>query len=113
MRKILLAVIAISFFYVTNGQNAERCGSNEVIKQQMAADPAYAKKVEELLKNKGSYSRNDKKGKPPSPSSITIPVVVHVVYNTAEQNISDAQVQSQIDVLNEDFSATNNDYNNY
>jgi hypothetical protein len=39
--------------------------------------------------------------------------VVHVVYNTGEQNISDAQVQSQIDVLNEDFTATNKDYNNY
>jgi len=38
---------------------------------------------------------------------------VHVVYNSAEQNISDLQVQSQIDVLNADFSALNSDYNNY
>lgn len=79
----------------------------------MAADPGYAKKVEALLKNKGNYSRDKKKGPPGSQVSITIPVVVHVLYNTADQNISDAQVQSQIDVLNEDFSATNNDYNNY
>jgi hypothetical protein len=34
---------------------------------------------------------------------VIIPVVVHVVYNTAAQNISDAQIQSQIDVLNADF----------
>ncbi|MFC5268987.1 M43 family zinc metalloprotease [Adhaeribacter terreus] len=40
---------------------------------------------------------------------ITIPVVVHVVYRTASQNISQAQIQSQIDVLNEDFSKTNAD----
>jgi len=32
-----------------------------------------------------------------------IPVVVHVVYKTAAQNISDAQIKSQIDVLNADF----------
>jgi hypothetical protein len=38
-----------------------------------------------------------------------IPVVVHVVWNTAAQNISDAQVTSQIDVLNRDFRATNPD----
>src|SRR5688572_5473693 len=38
-----------------------------------------------------------------------IPVVVHVVHNTAAQNISDAQIQSQIDVLNDDFRATNAD----
>jgi len=38
-----------------------------------------------------------------------IPVVVHVVSNTAVQNISDAQIQSQIDVLNRDFRRTNPD----
>ena len=43
---------------------------------------------------------------------ITIPVVVHVVYNTSTENISDAQVQSQIDVLNEDFRRTNSDADN-
>ncbi|MCK6601643.1 MAG: T9SS type A sorting domain-containing protein [Bacteroidetes bacterium] len=35
--------------------------------------------------------------------TVTIPVVVHVVYNTSAQNISDAQIQSQITVLNQDF----------
>lgn len=41
-----------------------------------------------------------------------IPVVVHVVHNGGIENISDAQIQSQIDVLNEDFrkiSGTNGD----
>jgi hypothetical protein len=31
-------------------------------------------------------------------------VVVNVLYKTAEGNISDAQTQSQIDVLNEDYN---------
>src|SRR6187402_669500 len=113
MRKILLAFVAITFSFIANSQNADRCGANAAIKQQMAADPVYAKKVEALLKNKGNYSRGDMKGKPPSSAAITIPVVVHVVYNTAEQNISDAQIQSQIGVLNADFTASNSDYNNY
>jgi hypothetical protein len=39
----------------------------------------------------------------------TIPVVVHVVWRTTAQNISDAQIQSQIDALNEDFARTNAD----
>ena len=38
-----------------------------------------------------------------------IPVVVHVVYKTNAQNISNAQINSQIDVLNEDFRARNAD----
>jgi|SRR5215213_1673819 len=42
---------------------------------------------------------------------ITIPVAVHVVHNPAfpAQNISDAQIHSQIAVLNQDFRAANPD----
>jgi len=40
---------------------------------------------------------------------ITIPVVVHVIWNTAAQNISDNQILSQIQVLNEDYGRTNPD----
>ncbi|MFH0893649.1 MAG: M43 family zinc metalloprotease [Bacteroidota bacterium] len=44
-----------------------------------------------------------------SSQTITIPVVVHVIWYNVSQNISDAQVQSQIEVLNEDFGRTNID----
>ncbi len=40
---------------------------------------------------------------------ITIPVVVHVVYRSDSENISDAQVKSQIKALNDDFRAKNTD----
>lgn len=40
---------------------------------------------------------------------ITIPVVVHVVFKNSEENISDAQVISQIEALNKDFSRMNTD----
>ncbi|PCJ28554.1 MAG: hypothetical protein COA97_01010 [Flavobacteriales bacterium] len=43
---------------------------------------------------------------------ITIPTVVHVVYNTPAENISNAQIQSQIDVLNLDFRRYNTDIYN-
>ena len=43
---------------------------------------------------------------------IQIPVVVNVLYRTTAQNISDAQIASQIAVLNNDFKALNTDYNN-
>ena len=109
MRKILLPLFAFIFSFSVNSQNADRCGSLQLIKQQMTIDPAYAKKVHDAEKNKSDRSRSDK-GKP---TVITIPVAVHILYYTAAQNISDAQVQSQIDVLNEDFTATNSDYNNF
>jgi hypothetical protein len=40
---------------------------------------------------------------------VTVGVVVNVVYESSAQNISEAQVQSQIDVLNRDFGAKNPD----
>jgi hypothetical protein len=41
---------------------------------------------------------------------VVIPVVVHVVDNTAAENVSDAQIQSQIDVLNQDYRKLNGDF---
>ena len=45
----------------------------------------------------------------PGPQSVTIPVVVHVVHNTAAENISVAQIKSQIVSLNKDYGAKNPD----
>tara|TARA_B100000678_G_scaffold139915_1_gene116766 strand:- start:889 stop:2454 length:1566 start_codon:yes stop_codon:yes gene_type:complete len=43
------------------------------------------------------------------PGCTRIPVVVHVVYNTDEQNISREQIDTQIEILNEDFRKANAD----
>lgn len=43
---------------------------------------------------------------------VHIPVVVHVVWNTPTQNISEAQIESQIAVLNQDFRSQNVDVSN-
>lgn len=40
---------------------------------------------------------------------VTIPVVVHVVWRTPDENISDEQIVSQIEVLNQDFRKMNAD----
>ena len=40
---------------------------------------------------------------------VTIPVVFHVLYNTDAENISEAQIMSQLDILNEDFRRLNAD----
>ena len=40
---------------------------------------------------------------------MTIPLVVHIVWRGPEENLSEEQIQSQLDVLNEDFRALNSD----
>lgn len=41
-----------------------------------------------------------------------IPAVVHVIYNTEDQNISEEQIVSQIDALNRDYRLRNDDREN-
>ena len=53
-------------------------------------------------------------GSDPTPyeGAVNIPVVVHVIYSNSQENISSTQIQSQINVLNDDFNAQNNDIGN-
>ena len=84
------------------------CASADILAAQLAADPALKMRrdaLEEFTKNAiSSGAANNLKT-----ASITIPVVVNVVYHTAAENISLQQIQSQIDVLNEDFNKRNLD----
>ena len=70
--------------------------------------------LEERMQNNENNLQHWIENQPESSSStiLTIPVVVHVVYYNSNENISTAQVQSQIDILNEDFRRLNADASN-
>lgn len=57
----------------------------------------------ELMIRSGVAFRRAKTG------PITIPVVVHIVYRVPDENLSDGQINSQMDALNRDYSAANAD----
>lgn len=91
-----------------------RCVTTEMEDLQREANPnlkskeEYSEWLEQLIKNNQNNNSTNK-------ASRNIPVVVHVIHNGdalgSGENISDAQVMSQITVLNADFSATNSDFN--
>jgi hypothetical protein len=87
------------------------CGTMEVLAAQIAADPAQAQRMSAIEAHTQRLLTNPSLQRATG-GTIIIPVVVHVLYNTAAQNISDAQVQSQIDVLNEDYRKLNADASN-
>lgn len=85
------------------------CGAMEVLAADMQNDPTLAQRMQEIEEFTAKVIRS--RGMQLAGTGIvTIPVVVNVLYRTASENISDAQIQSQIDVLNEDFNATNSDF---
>lgn len=88
-----------------------KCAADEVLQEQLKADPSLRNRMDQVEEFTRRVAANPKNYRLLASGIIEIPVVVNVLYRTAAQNVSAAQVQSQIDVLNKDFSATNSDYN--
>lgn len=83
------------------------CASHEVLDRQLKADPTLALRMNAIEEQTDEFIKNGKIVN----GVLEIPVVFNVLYRTTAENISQAQLQSQIDVLNKDFQGTNTDYN--
>ncbi len=125
MKKLSMCILALGLIFASSCENEEnstelqnlenqeeitatqrKCYSAEMLEKQLSENPEMAKKLVEIEEKSRNFSENDLKA--PN-GTIGIPVIVHVIYRTNRQNISNAQIQSQIDVLNKDFTATNSD----
>ncbi len=108
-----MKIFTLSFFFLATAllfptlleaQNIRQCGANEngkyILENTVGTKEkmlAIERQIEAVTKNSGELQIR-------TASKFTIPVVVHVVYYNALTNISDAQIQSQIDALNRDFN---------
>ena len=88
---------------------ARSCASQEVLAMQLKTDPTLAGRMQAIEDATELYAKNPSAFRLSPSGTIIIPVVVNVVYKLASENISAAQIQSQIDVLNRDFAGTNAD----
>lgn len=110
MLKKLLLITAFSFIagsMVIAQAPSRSCGVMEVDARLKAEDPMYQANrdaIEQFTQNYIATHAIDGER-----SVVTIPVVVHIVYNVAAENIADAQVYNQLDVLNNDFRRLNSD----
>jgi Pregnancy-associated plasma protein-A len=85
-----------------------RCRAVDQHLRLLRKDPEYRWRRREIEREIGAWiARYGAQGV--RTGLIRIPVVVHVVHNTPAQDISDAQIQSQIDALNADFRRMNAD----
>jgi hypothetical protein len=86
------------------------CAAYEVLQEQLAEDATLAPRMKDIENFTRRAIETGATQRLAADGYIEIPVVVHVLYNTSAQNISNAQIQSQIDVLNEDYQSTNSDF---
>ncbi|MBK9147011.1 MAG: PKD domain-containing protein [Flavobacteriales bacterium] len=104
----LLPVVALSF--CANAQDdGFRCLANHPaeLSRHLAADPdaaLRAAKAQALLDARASSLARG------GGDSYVIPVVFHIIHNNGPENISDAQVQDAVRVLNEDYNKLNPDW---
>lgn len=110
MKKLITLLVVITSL---SAFSQRTCATNDKIKERMDADPTFAmhhKEVMDFIHNPDNQQTLFRQPNTPT-IVVTIPVVFHVLYKNATQNISDAQINSQLDVLNKDFRKLNTDFN--
>ncbi len=110
-QKLMLSFLTLLLISSTTTIYAQRtCGAMDHLHQLQNTDPKMMDKMEDIEKHTQRIVNNpDNRA---VNGIITIPVVVHVIYSNSNENISVAQIQSQLDVLNQDFRRTNPDATN-
>lgn len=102
-----IAFLSFLFFTClsTDAQHQRKCGF-DLVQERISQHPDF----ESYQLNKQLSYKNFTQQK--SDTVIRIPVVVHVIHRLASENISTAQINSQIAVLNRDYRKLNPDTTN-
>ncbi len=98
---ILLSTLMLG--HIMNAQNSHKCASHEYLKLQDALNPGLEQQVKNLAQFQHSKTRA---------TVVYIPVVFHVVYKNASENLTDNYINAQLDQLNLCYGRTNADTTN-
>ncbi|PWN63038.1 zinc metalloprotease [Chryseobacterium phosphatilyticum] len=129
MKKLLFGALMLGFMSACNSDNISNqneesanaaitsnatdlkriCPSEEMRQEALQKDPTLRQKVAEIEAQASRFANDVKFGKVLADGSVEIPVIVNVIYRTAAENVSDARIAEQIDVLNADYAGTNSD----
>ena len=106
--KALTVIILFTLFAVV-AQAQRICGSEAYKQQLLQTNPSLQNSFDavelQIAKATKKFAARDTTLN----EVINIPVVIHVIYKTAAQNITDAQINSQLTALNNDFANLNAD----
>ena len=115
MKKIAILSLLVLTSIVMSGQvNMKKCITTRLVEQELISNPDYAKgRANSITENiawiKANHSEN---------TTLNIPVVIHIIHKNTHSNIgigtniSNAQIEDALKILNEDYSKTNPEYPN-
>ena len=108
----LLLLLLLAFTRLAYGQTAEQgrgCSTDAYLEFLKGQDPGFEERSMKAQQAAQLAMRKRSTGQALQQATISIPVVFHVVYRAGAENITDAQVLSQLAVLNDDFRRLNAD----
>lgn len=109
MKKIITTfTVGLTLFSMNLQAQDKKCATMHNLEQRIAKDPTTLLRMEqgEVQTQKWIAEQSQTKKKK---VTTFVPVVVHVLWKDTIENISDAQILSQIAVLNDDFKMENSD----
>lgn len=101
MKAVVVSALLSLMTYSVFGQT-QNCGTTVIMDQIRQNQPEVWQRIMDMQQQPLNQARL-------TDDVYIIPVVVHIVYNTAAQNLDDIRVFTQINVLNEDFRRLNPD----
>jgi hypothetical protein len=115
MKKIAILTLSIILnLQVTAQENYKKCLTTRLVEQELISNPDYAKgRVNSITENIAWIKANHSEK-----TTLNIPVVIHIIHKNTHSNIgigtniSIAQIEDALKILNEDYSKTNPEYPN-
>ena len=111
VRELLLGLLLVTAFFHSYAQRPDRCGSMDLLRQKFKEHPALKarfeareKQLKQMVAERiqaGTMGARDQ-------ALLTVPVVFHIVMSNPSQ-VTDAQIQAQMDTLNKDYAGINGD----
>jgi hypothetical protein len=112
MKRILAAVFSLFALNLAFAQSEPTCGTVDYLEQIRLENPDEYQSIMQAQQDLEAFVANGG-GQSNGRAVVTIPIVFHVIHDGEQigtgSNISDAAIQSQVDILNEDFRKLNAD----
>jgi hypothetical protein len=115
MKKIPILTLSIILnLQVIAQENYKKCLTTSLVEKELISNPDYAKGRENSITENIAWIKANHSEK----TTLNIPVVIHIIHKNTHSNIgigtniSNAQIEDALKILNEDYSKTNPEYPN-
>lgn len=114
MKQFLLSISLIGSCFFSVAQNYKHCGTDEAMNDWFEKNPEARARYEKMMQEakeadaiafRNGYNSQNKVASP----VYTVPVVFHVLHLGGPENISDAQIMDQVNILTRDYNKQNAD----